>query len=180
MAAEEAKDSAMEEVFQDQQKIRVAEIVIPPNKLKTKIGSGGLDDTVLAKAQELLENNTIDFKPIALMLVDVLHESIADAKSGAKKGEEAIQAMLYPAMQLKAQGSMFHYPLISQIGDILVNFLETVPDVDKDVMDIVVHHKFAINAVLGSQIKGDGGKLGRELRDALLDACMRYYKRQKN
>jgi hypothetical protein len=180
MATDEGKDPAMEQTFQDQKKVRSAEIVIPPNRLKMKVGSGGLDDAILNKAQELLENNTIDFKPIALMLVDVLHEAIADAKSGSLKGEEAIQAMLYPAMQLKAQGSMFHYPLVSQIGDILVNFLETVPDVDKDVMDIVVHHKFAVNAVLGSQIKGDGGKLGRELRDALLDACMRYYKRQKN
>ena len=180
MATEEAKDPAMEQTFHDQKKVRVAEIVIPPNRLKSKVGSGGLDDAVLSKAQELLENNTIDFKPIALMLVDVLHEAIADAKSGALKGEEAIQAMLYPAMQLKAQGAMFHYPLISQIGEILVSFLETIPDVDKDVMDIIVHHKFAVNAVIGSQIKGDGGKLGRELRDALLEACMRYYKRQKN
>ena len=180
MATDEGKDTAVEQTFQDQKRVRKAEIVVPPNRLKAKVGSGGLDDAILNKAQELLENNTIDFKPIAHMLVDVLHEAIADAKSGATRGEDAIRAMLYPAMQLKAQGAMFHYPLISQIGEILVNFLETVPDVDKDVMDIVVHHKFAINAVLGSQIKGDGGKLGRELRDALLDACQRYYKRQKN
>ncbi|MEZ0225475.1 MAG: hypothetical protein ACAH83_13040 [Alphaproteobacteria bacterium] len=180
MASEGKTDKAVEAAFQDQKKVRNAELLAPPNRLKMKVGSGGLDDAVLNKAQELLESNTIDFKPMALMLVDILHEAIADAKSGSTRGEEAIQAMLYPAMQLKAQGSMFHYPLVSQIGEILVNFLETVPDTDKDVMDIVVHHKFAINAVLGSQIKGDGGKLGRELRDALLDACSRYYKRQKN
>ena len=180
MADSEGKGPAVEQTFQAPTKVRSAEIVVPPNRLKSKVGSGGIDDSVLVKAQELLENNTIAFKPIAQMLVDILHEAIADAKSGTLKGEDAIQAMLSPAMQLKAQGGMFHYPLISQIGDILVNFLETVPDVDKDVIDIVVHHKFALNAVLGSQIKGDGGKLGRELREALLDACMRYYKRQKN
>jgi hypothetical protein len=175
-----ADKEMMEEAFQDQKKFRHAELLTPPNRLKEKVGNGGLDEAVLVKAQELLENNTVDFRPIALMLVDVLHEAIADAKSGALKGEEAINAMLYPAMQMKAQGAMFHYPLVSEISNTLVNFLETVPDVDKDVVDIVVHHKFAINAVLGSQIKGDGGKLGRELREALLDACTRYYKRQKN
>jgi hypothetical protein len=165
--------------FMDQKKVRNAELLIPPNKLKAKIGSGGIDETVLSKAQELLENNTIDFKPIALMLVDLLHEAIADAKAGTLQGEKAIEAMLYPAMQLKAQGGMFHYPLISEISNILVNFLETVVFVDKDMLDIVVAHKMSINAVMGSQIKGDGGKVGRELRDALLDACARYYKTRK-
>lgn len=166
--------------FMDQKKVRNAELLIPPNRLKAKIGSGGIDENVLVKAQELLESNTIDFKPIALMLVDVLHEAIADAKAGSLAGEKAIEAMLYPAMQLKAQGGMFHYPLISEIANILVNFLETVVFVDKDVLDIVVAHKMSMNAVIGSQIKGDGGKVGRELRDALLDACSRYYKTRKS
>lgn len=165
--------------FMDQKKVRNAELLIPPNQLKAKIGTGGIDEAVLVKAQELLENNTIDFKPIALMLMDLLHEAIADAKAGTLQGERAIEAMLYPTMQLKAQGGMFHYPLISEISNILVNFLETVIFVDKDMLDIVVAHKMSINAVLGSQIKGDGGKVGRELRDALLDACARYYKTRK-
>ncbi|MEZ0262787.1 MAG: hypothetical protein ACAH80_17410 [Alphaproteobacteria bacterium] len=178
MAEQQGKGGAQN--FMDQKKVRNAELLIPPNQLKAKIGSGGIDETVLVKAQELLENNTIDFKPIALMLVDVLHEAIADAKSGATVGEKAIEGMLYPAMQLKAQGGMFHYPLISEIANILVNFLETVVFVDKDMLDIVVAHKMSINAVLGSQIKGDGGKVGRELRDALLDACSRFYKTRKN
>lgn len=166
----------MLDAFEGQKKVRKAELISLPNKLKEKVGSGGIDETVLIKAQELLENNTIDFKPIAQMLMDVLNEAISDAKAGTLKGESAIAALLYPAMQLKAQGSMFHYPLISEISNILVNFLETVDDTDKDVMDIVVAHKMSMNAVLASQIKGDGGKVGRELRDALLDACARYYK----
>ena len=170
----------MTDAFDGQKKLRKAELIAPPNRLKEKVGTGGIDETVLMKAQELLETNTIDFKPIAQMLVDVLHEAISDAKSGALKGEEAIESMLYPAMQLQAQGGMFHYPLISEISNTLVNFLETVSTTDKDVMDIVVAHKMSINAVLASQIKGDGGKTGRELRDALLDACARYYKSRKN
>jgi len=170
----------MLDAFEGQKKIRKAELISLPNRLKEKVGSGGLDETVLAKAQELLENNTIDFKPMAAMLMDVLNETITDAKAGTIKGEAAIEALIYPAMQLKAQGGMFHYPLISEISNILVNFLETVNDTDKDVLDIVVAHKMSMNAVLASQIKGDGGKVGRELRDALLDACARYYKAKSN
>ncbi|MBI1214229.1 MAG: hypothetical protein GC185_00255 [Alphaproteobacteria bacterium] len=170
----------MEDTFRDQKKLRKAELISPPNRLKQKVGSGGIDEKVLMKATELMETNTIEFQPIAAMLVDVLREAISDAKSGSLQGEQAIEAMLYPAMQLKAQGGMFHYPLISDISNTLVNFLETVSNTDKDVLDIVVAHKMSINAVLGSQIKGDGGKIGRELREALLDACARYYKAKKH
>jgi hypothetical protein len=170
----------MSDSFQDQKKMRKAELISPPNKLKEKVGSGGIDEGVLFKAQALLENNTIDFNPIAALLVDVLNEAITDAKNGTTVGEPAIESMIYPAMQLKAQGTMFHYPLITDISNILVNFLETVTNADKDVLDIVVAHKMSINAVLASKIKGDGGKIGKELRDALMDACNRFYKTRNN
>lgn len=166
----------VEDMMQEQKKVRKAELISPPNRLKEKVGSGGIDENVLNKAQALLENNTVDFKPIASMLMELLAEAVTDAKNGNIKGETAIEAMIYPAMQLKAQGTMFHYPLVTEISNILVNFLETVTMVDKDVLDLVVAHKMSINAVLASQIKGDGGKVGKDLRDALMDACNRYYK----
>jgi len=169
----------MPDPFQEQKKVRLAALIDPPHTIKHKVGSGGLDEAVLQKAQELLEKNTIEFEPLASMMMDLLNEAISDAKSGGKKGEEAIEALIYPAMQLKAQGSMFHYPLVTDIGNILVNFLETVENVDKDVLDIIVAHKMSMNAVLSSKLKGDGGTTGQELRDALLDACNRYYKTKK-
>lgn len=168
--------SAVTQTAKPVRKPRRAELLNPPNKIKEKVGSGGIDESVLMKAQALLESNTVDFKPIADMLMDVLNEAITDAKAGNTKGMKAIETMIYPAMQLKAQGSMFHYPLVTEISNILVNFLETVSVADKDVLDIVVAHKMAINAVLASKIKGAGGKVGKELHDALLDACSRYYK----
>jgi len=165
-----------QDIFPQQQKVRNAELISPPNRLKEKVGSGGIDETVLMKAQALLDRNTINFEPIANMLIDILVEAIADVKSGDIKGEDAIEAMIYPAMQLKAQGSMFHYPLVSDISHILVNFLETVEDMDRDVLDIVIAHKMSIKAVLASHLKGDGGKTGKELREALMEACGRYYR----
>ena len=160
----------------DTKKMRKAELISPPNRLKEKVGSGGLDETIINKAQIMLENNTVDFQPIANMLIEVLDEAIHDAKSGNRNGEEAIEALIYPAMQLKAQGGMFHYQLITEISNILVNFLEVITQIDKDVLDIVVGHRMAIRAVLSGKIKGDGGQTGKELRDALMDACNRYYR----
>src|SRR5689334_18011463 len=107
-------------------KIRRAELISPPNYLKEKVGSGGIDENLLTKAQALLEDNTVDFKPIADMLIDVLTEAVQNTRAGVLTGENAIEAIIYPAMQLKAQGGMFHYPLVTELSNILVNFLETV------------------------------------------------------
>jgi hypothetical protein len=166
----------MTDDFQNQPKVRRAELISPPNRLKEKVGSGGIDEIVLVKAQELLENNTVEFAPLAEMLLNVLDTAVQNAKSNATKGEAAIEAMIYPAMQLKAQGSMFHYPLVTEISNILVNFLETVTGIDKDVIDIVNAHKMSIGVVISGNIRGDGGHTGKELRAALMDACNRFYK----
>ena len=41
-------------------------LVKPENTLKKKVGHGGFDAKVLEKAQDMIENNTIDFRPIAI------------------------------------------------------------------------------------------------------------------
>ena len=169
----------MSSEFPEQKKRRRAELITPPNRLKEKVGSGGIDERVLQKAQALVESNTVDFKPVATMLIDVLDQGIQEARAGVVRGEEAIEQMIYPAMQLKAQGGMFHYPLITEVCNILVNFMETVREADKDVLDIVIAHKMTINVILNSEIKGDGGEQGKQLRDALMEACNRYYKRHQ-
>ena len=160
-------------------KLRNAELIMPPNKLKEKVGTGGLDERVISRAQQLIESNTEDFRPIAATLIDLLETEIAKAQSGHLKGEAAIEAMIYPAMQLKAQGAMFKYPLVTDISGTLVGFLEVIKEVNKDALEIVIAHKMAIKAVLRAQIKGDGGAQGLALREELKDACMRFFQLYK-
>lgn len=166
-----------ENVFENQPKIRKAELIVPPNILKQKIGSGGIDPKLLVKAQEVLETNTTDFRPIATGLLENMDAAIEFARNNpAAEIEPSIERMIYPAMQLKAQGSMFHFPLITEISDILVNFLETVSGIDKDVLEIVTAHKLAIAAVISANMAGPTGVRGRELTESLMGACLRYYK----
>jgi hypothetical protein len=105
---------------------RKAEFIKPPNMLKTKVGTGGLSDDILNKAEDLLENNTVDFQPLAEMYLAGLMKGIELAKEAdpADDQEYVISRMLYPGMQLKANGGMFHYPLVTRIADKLIQFLE--------------------------------------------------------
>lgn len=154
---------------------RKAEFIKPPNRLKAKVGNGGLEQAILEKAQALLENNTMDFQPLAEMHLDMLAEAIENYRNGRVKGEEAIEAMILPAMQLKAKGSMFGYPLITSIGDNLVNFLEVLIRLDSDAADIITAHKRTMRLIVASRITGPGGKQGEALQKELHEACSRYF-----
>ncbi len=156
---------------------RKAEFIKPPNTLKAKVGSGGLSDDILNKAQKLLENNAVDFRPLAEMYLTSMMRGIDESQDpdNPRDDEAIIATMLYPAMQLKANGGMFHYTLVTTIADKLVQFLEVIETPDADAIEIVIAFHTTIRAVILGKITGDAGQHGRELIAALDDACMRYF-----
>ena len=156
---------------------RKAEFIKPLNILKSKVGYGGISDDILTKAQVLLENNTVDFQPLAEMYLGNMMRGIEYAKNPPEDvdGETLIAGMLYPAMQLKANGGMFRYALVTRIGDKLIQFLEVIAEPDKDAIEIVLAFHTTIRAVLMGRVTGDGGKHGDELMLALEEACLRYF-----
>ena len=64
-------------------------LVKPENMLKKKVGAGGFNDSDLVRAQQGIDNNKIDFRPLGLDLVKELvamHElEISDEKEYAEK-----------------------------------------------------------------------------------------------
>lgn len=158
---------------------RKAEFFTPPNTIKAKVGSGSLSENILTKAQALLENNTVDFRPLGEMYLDTLSKAIEQARTPPAEldGESVITALLYPAMQLKANGGMFHYQLITSIADKLIQFLEVIQTIDHDALEIILAFHTTIRAILLGQIKGNGGMRGAELMQALVDACYRYFEK---
>jgi two-component system, chemotaxis family, chemotaxis protein CheY len=167
------------DVFKAQKKVRSAQLLTPPNIMKKKMGSGGVDVSSLAAAESLLSDNTVDFKPIGMAFVHALEDIVSKMKQGGLKDGEAIEFLLYPAAQLKAQGNLFHYPVITRIADILVHFLETIEKVDKEVFEIIEAHRTAFIYVLNNAVKGHGVPHEKKLQASLLDACDRYYKSRK-
>ncbi|GEM_PF-226574 len=161
----------------NQKQVRKAEFIKPPNTLKAKVGEGGLSEHILAKAQAVIEENSVDFLPIGQKHLSALHEGIktAEAQRGNIDPETLISAILYPAMQLKANGGMFHYPLVSVVAGRLIQFLEVIHELDDASMEIVDGFYTALRALVVGQVKGDGGKSGAELYDALNEACYRYF-----
>ncbi|MCB1537839.1 MAG: hypothetical protein H6865_07195 [Rhodospirillales bacterium] len=160
--------------------LRRAEFITPPNTLKVKAGAGGLDERILEKAQKLIETSNVDFLPIGQRFLTALQEGLrmTQLQRGAIEDETLIVTMLYPAMQLKANGGMFGYPLITAVAGRLVRFLEFLHEPNHDALDVI---NGFINALQAIMLMGEGAEEisehGSELYSALDEACKRFYEK---
>ena len=133
-------------------KRRKAEFSTPLNLLRAKVGYGGLSEETLDKAQAVIESTNVDFGPMAEMYLSTMMRGIERARNPGpgRDSKNLIAGMLYPAMQLKANGTMFRYPLVTRISDRLTHFLETISGPDSDALEIVSAFHTTIRAVRSS------------------------------
>ena len=159
---------------------RKAEVLFPPNTLKAKAGSGGLDASVIEKAQKIIDESGIDFIPTGQRYMASLQEGMktVKAKRGVVDDESLIATMLYPSMQLKANGGMFGYPLITSVAARLIRFLEQIREPDDDALEIVTGFCNTINAIMlmGERDRKVASR-GDDLYVALDEACQRYFEK---
>lgn len=161
---------------------RRAEFFMPVNQLKNKVGTGGLSEDVLRKAQDLLDNNNVDFVPLATTYLNSLGNALTQAQTSLEdrdhaKHENLIYILLYPSLQLKANGGMFGYPLISDIAQRLIHFLEVIERIDADAIEVVTAFRTAMLAVISGTLDRRGNAHGHTLVKELDEACFRYFDR---
>lgn len=148
----------------------------PPNRLKQKVGDGGIAANTLKKGQDYLDANKIDFEPYAKDFLKALKTFVEKAEK-SPDNQELTDSMIKPIMELKANGSMFQYHLVSMIADVVLQFLETVQTLNKDVLEILKVHNKTLEIIIQNKIKGPCGKEGELLTQELYEACKRYYKK---
>ena len=143
--------------------------------LQAKVGTGPLNTETVEKMQEVMDNNDVDFSPLAMEYLDKLMDAIEKSKAGQLEVNEAIQAMTAPVMQLKANASTFKYHLIGNLANVMLSFLEGVKEIDQGVIEIVAAHHSTLQAIVIKKMQGDGGAAGKQMETELKDACKRYF-----
>ena len=152
--------------------------VIKANKsLQAKVGTGPLSSQIVEKCQEVMDNNDVDFTPLAMEYLDKLKEGIETAKKPDTKMEDAIAGMTAPVMQLKANASTFKYNLIGNLANVMLSFLEGIKEMDADAVAIVEAHHKTLTAIVMKKMRGDGGAFGKQMESELKGACKRYFSR---
>ncbi len=149
----------------------------PPNILREKVGSGGIESLRLKRAEEYIDESPVDFAPIAQEMMKRLDDIVADAKSGKIHGSDAVDKLTQPIMEIKANGGMFKYMLASEIADIVLNFLENIDELNNEVYDIIAAHQNTLTVIVTNKLRGSGGREGKALAQELYGACKRYYRK---
>jgi hypothetical protein len=173
------KDEKADPYF-DQKRVRSVEFIQVPRDLQEKVGTGGLDRKIIEAAQKIIEKNDVDFVPMAQRHLSALHEGIRLIRTQRDRfdADGLLATLSHPTIQLKANGAMFGYPLVTKVTDLMIRFLEVVKNLDDDALDVINGFITAINAIIVSEMRGFGGEDGKQLYNALDEACNRYFSKK--
>ncbi|MCB9990265.1 MAG: hypothetical protein H6867_02660 [Rhodospirillales bacterium] len=150
--------------------------IVKANRLlQAKVGIGPVDEKKIAKSQKLIDNHGVDFLPLAEVYIAELEQALEELAKDSSNQEEAIAKLTGPVMQLKANAAMFGYDLVGSMSNIMLNFLETIEKIDRDVLEIAKANHKTLQLILNNDMKGDGGPFGKELTTELKEACKRYF-----
>ena len=147
-------------------------------ELQRKVGSGPIDESIIKKSQSLIENNQVDFAPVAMIILDRLQEGLEQAKNPHNTMQDMKDILTQPVMELKANAAIFHYDLVGALASIMLGFLEHIKIMDGDAIEIVKAHHASLHAIVVRKITGDGGVAGETLKNELKQACERYYNKR--
>ncbi len=168
----------MKKITQDHSnKVR---IIRATHLLRSKVGTGTLSPEIIEECQRVIEENDIDFSPLAREFLDELAQTIRQTRSREISEQEAVEKMTSCVMQLKANAAVFHYRLVGNLAQVMLGFLESLTHIDNNALEIVDAHHKTLNAIIAKQMKGDGGKYGRQLQEELTHACERYERTNGN
>lgn len=146
----------------------------PPNTLKMKVGEGGIPAFVIKRAQEYIDNNPVDYLPYAIRHLENLKDIREKIKNGHMDSYTARRNITNIVMQIKSNGSMFHYQLMSMISDVMLRFMEGIEEINSDFLDIFDVFCTVSEVILNKGLKGNGGPEGYALTQELHNACHRY------
>lgn len=142
--------------------------------LQDKAGSGEIDPALIARAEQILSSNNEDFTPLALEQIAKLARIVGRIKTHQLYSSDIIQELVAPIMQLKANGRIFQYDLVSSMTATMLSFLETLDRLDGDIVALVEAHQLSLQVIVARQMKGSGGSDGQRLQQELEDAIARY------
>jgi hypothetical protein len=159
------------ELGRDGKPRQMAEIVEVPNTLRKKVSGGGaLSNEMLSRAEKVIVKHSDGYIDRAQIQLDELIQTVQQAKSDTENRRVLFDRIFQQSPDIRGMGATFGYHLVTAIGASLCNFIEDVTKTDDAAMEVVKAHTDALRAIIGNDVKGDGGPVGLELVDSLAKA----------
>lgn len=142
----------------------------PDTRLKTKIGEilkkqPNLSQEAQKQANTLITNSAKDFTEEADFSLSLLAMMMNDRTKFSDA--ELFIILNETAFSIKSRAGTYGYPLASTTADMLLDYLENHKEITPKGFRVIESYVGALRAVIGNQLKGDGGKMGAELLEKL-------------
>lgn len=140
-------------------------IKVPNNLRKAKTGSGPgkLDQSLLDRAEKVIENIQATYTEWADEELVMLDAVVARLVSGASDQNADIKALYTLSLDMKGSGGSFGYVMMSEVAASLNDFLQEKEVLGKLDIEVVAAHVSALRAIYAESIRDDGGNMGRAL-----------------
>ncbi len=149
-----------------------AQIFYPKNKIKDKVGKGGLPSEMLSKADDAVVALKEDYCTIVEDQLVTIWESFNGVQDGTLNQDEGIADIMQAAFNFKGEAGTFGYPMIGQLGGSLYRYTNVNPTAAN--MTIIKLHLEAIGAVARHKIQDDSHPIAKEIAKNLEIAIAKF------
>lgn len=157
-----------------------------PNRLGAKLGIAPrepvptIPEAVLEAADAEIQSRAGDYSTWIAGEVDALGRTVDRLTGDGAQVAERVAAMNRTAHEMRGQGGIFGYPLITHIAKSLYEATRgAISSVTPNEQLLYKAHVDAIRAVMHGRISGDGGVTGQQLLASLELAKRKYAKAQE-
>ncbi len=158
-----------------------------PRSLKNKLATGSTDKNepafdpkMIAAAEKKVADMEGDYSDWVSSSIEELvqahHRSIEDIENA----EDCLVSINRISHELRGQGGIFGYPLITKFGKSLYDCSGERTEITPPLLDLIKAHIDLIKVVMTQKIKGDGGKIGKDLLVNLNEANKKHAAHSKD
>ncbi len=154
-----------------------------PRGLRTKLtGRGGsgdpseppFDPALIAAAEAKIATMEGDYSDWVAKSIENLAQAHHRALEEPARGLVHLKTINEIAHELRGQGGMFGYPLMTQFGKSLYDVTSEDASVSTKLLDLIDSHIDLIKVITKQKIKGDGGAMGQQLMKTLMEAKKKF------
>ena len=144
------------------------QMIQPPNRLKEKVsGNGPISQEMLDRAETALGSLSVQFDELMAGEIRKLGDLHRLGVEDEGRRAEMADLIFEIAHDLRGQAGTFDYPLITRVGSSLCHFMDGLDCCDEQGLQVIRLHIDAMQAIVSSSLRGDGGQVGQEIASGL-------------
>lgn len=153
--------------------------VILPNRLREKVGGvpgkiGMIDEEIIARAEKKVEEISATYSDQAGEEIAELQDAFAKCMLRDAEQPTYVRKINRLVHDIRGQGSSFGYPLLTEFATFLFDFTDNLQSISPQQMEIIKAHIDTMQVVVNQKINGDGGAVGKQLKEMLKIAIAKY------